>query len=229
VRLDRFGLASEARDILSDYLTTLDERLPRGRRARSPILAEVADGLACAVEARVASGQSPEDAARAAVGEFGEPDRVAAAFARHMLTTTAHRTGLALVTSGPIVGLVWASVWGANAPTWPGKIDAVISGVRALPLLLVLTIPCALLAASAGGWLARWLKLPTRWTYPAALMATGGCVAVDATMVAVVLTGPALMQASAALLAAAVVVSALRAGAVSVAMCRLVRERAASY
>jgi hypothetical protein len=82
LRLDQFGLATEAREVVSDYLSRLGERLPGGRRARSLVLAEIADGLACAVDARVEDGQSPADAAHAAVGELGEPDQVAAAFAR---------------------------------------------------------------------------------------------------------------------------------------------------
>jgi hypothetical protein len=191
-------------------------------------LAEIADGLACAVEARVERGQSPTEAAHAAVDEFGEPNQVVAAFARQMLTTTAHRTGMSLVLSGPIVGLVWASVWGARATSWSGKIDAVLSGVHGLPLLLLLTVPCAVLAAGAGRRLGRWLNVPTRWLYPAALAATGGCMAVDATMVGVVLARRELVQISATLLVAGVVVSLLRGSAAAVAMSRLVREHAAS-
>jgi hypothetical protein len=184
-----FGLATEASEIVSAYVSALGGRLPGGRRARSLVLAEIVDGLACAIEARVQGGQSPAEAAHAAVDEFGEPNEVAAAFARQMLTTTAHRTGVSLVMSGPIVGLVWASAWGAHTTSWSGKIDAVLSGVRGLPLLLLLIVPCAVAAASASGRFGRWLNLPMKWMYPAALAATGGCMALDATMVGVVLIG----------------------------------------
>jgi hypothetical protein len=228
LRLDGLGLDPEACEILSAYINALGEELPGGRRARSMVLAEIADGLVCAVEAREADGLSSGDAANVAVKEFGEVDRVVSAFARQMLSTTTHRTGLALVLSGPIVGLIWASVWGADASTWSGRIDAVLSAVRGLPLLLVLIIPCAVLAASAGGWLGRMIKLPTHWTYATALIATGGCVAVDTTMVAAAVAGHGLAQASVTLLVSAVVASVLRASAAGVAMRRLVCARAAS-
>ena len=226
MRPERLGLPAEATGIVAAYLSALDSGLPGGRRTRSSILAEIADGLACAVEAEVSLGVPPAAAARRAVEASGEAGRLAAELAGQMLVGTSHRTGLALVVSGPVVGLLWASWLGAGLTGWPAKVAAAVSNVPALPVILVLTVPCAVVAACSGGWLGRLTTVPSRWGYQAALVATGGCVVADATLVGVVLADRSLVTASTVLLAA-ISASVLRASVAGLAMSRLVRQHAA--
>jgi hypothetical protein len=228
MRLERLGLPTEATGVLAAYLSALDSGLPGGRRARALILAEVADGLACAVETAVADDVAPAVAARRAVDECGDPRRLAAQFAQQMLVGTSHRTGLALVISGPLVGVLWAAWWGAGVPDWSAKLAAAVAGVPALPLILVLTVPCAVVAASTSGWLARMTAAPSGWAYRAALLATAGCVLADATLISMALADRSLSTASTALMVA-ITASVVRASAAALAMKRLVRQHAAAY
>jgi hypothetical protein len=223
--LTGYGLGAEATEILGAYLSTLDSYLPVGRRTRARILAELADGLACAVEASIADGVPSATAAREAVAESGDPRHLAAQFAGQMLAVTTQRTGTALVLSGPAVGLLWAGWFGAGLPNWVAKATAAVTQVPVLPVILVAAIPCAVFAASAGGRLGRVVTVPARWTYRAALLATAGCVAADA-----ILVGEGLAQAGAASawLVLALMASILRMGMACWATTGLVRQHAAA-
>lgn len=72
---------------------------------RRGVLAEVGDGIACAIESRMADGASAFEAAREALTELGPAEDLAAAMAAEIVPLTAHRTGLLLLVSGPVVGL----------------------------------------------------------------------------------------------------------------------------
>lgn len=227
IALDRFGLSAEATEILAAYLSALDGRLPGGRHTRAVILAELADGLGCAVEAEVAQGVPPTEAARRAVAEFGDPAVLAVQFAGQMLARTTHRTGMALVLSGPMVGLLWVSWLGAGLSTWSAKVVAALTDVRVLPVILLLTVPCAVIAASASGRWGRLVTVPAGWTYRAGLLATAGCVVADATLIGGAFADREAATVSAGLLLA-VMASVLRAGLAGLAMHRLMRQHAAA-
>ncbi len=82
-------------DLTRAYLADLRRRLPAG------ITEEIADGLATGCEHRLALGQGENDAARAAIAEFGDPSRLAAEFTRD---APGRRAARILLASGPAVG-----------------------------------------------------------------------------------------------------------------------------
>jgi hypothetical protein len=226
------GLPEAAAGIVDGYLEELAARVPVGRRQRARIVAEVADGLACAVDARLESGAPPADAARAATAEFGDPHILATQFARGLGPGLAHRTGAALVLTGPAIGLMWAAVYGAGATQWTGKVAAVLSRVPVFPLFLFVTIPAAIVALTGAGKLARRVPTPPRVATASALTATCAVMFGDITLISTALFTVAAFggaqPVSVALVVAAIVVSAARAGLAGVASLRLARLRAAS-
>ena len=87
------------------YLDMLAGALPAGQRSGAAVRAELSDGLACAIAARVERGADPHAAALAAVIEFGDPLLIARAFAPELAADSAHRIGLGLVIGGPLGGV----------------------------------------------------------------------------------------------------------------------------
>ena len=83
---------------------------------------------------RVAAGERPADAARAAVAELGRPERLAAALAAELAPLNAHRTGLLLLVGGPVVGAAWIA---ARSPTldWWDRAEQALRAVPAYPVL----------------------------------------------------------------------------------------------
>jgi hypothetical protein len=177
-------LDPSARPVVEAYLGALESGLPCGRTARRMIVAEVGDGLVDAVRAHAKGGLPPAVAAQAAVAAFGDPRRLAGAFARELVATAATRTGIALVTSGPAVGAVWVAAFAARSGTsWFAQLSAVWSAIPTYPLILAVTVPAAIVAAVAGsGRLPAPALIGTRAAAVAALVATGGCVVGDATL-----------------------------------------------
>jgi hypothetical protein len=216
--------------VLRDYLTRLAAGLPGSRRTRAAVLAEFADGLIEATDARVAGGMARGPAVRAAVAEFGDPDELARMLAAEQAGTTAHRVGLGLVLTGPLVGLVWLAAWAtANGLGWLDEIPALVSRFPALVALLGLGIPAAVLATLTGaGPLVRRLAVAPRRAAGLAMLAAGAAVAGDTTL----LTGVALAHGLAGgwswPLVAAVAVSLTRLTAAGTAARRCARLRSAS-
>jgi hypothetical protein len=94
--------------VIDRYLTTVAARLtPVGpAQLRRSILAELRDGLLEACAAHQAHSLTPPQAAAAATAEFGDPHALAAAFTPELAAAQARRTALALIRSGPLVGVL---------------------------------------------------------------------------------------------------------------------------
>lgn len=174
-----------ARPPLEDYMDELARGLPGSRRARTAILAEVGDGLADTVEKHQAEGATPDQAATAAIEEFGSPRTLAAHFATELAGITAHRVGLALVCTGPVVGLVWLAAFIARGDGlgWTGELTAMLSTIPTYAVVLALVVPAALLATAGAGTAARRLPVGPRLAAAAASFAAIGCVVGDATLI----------------------------------------------
>jgi hypothetical protein len=214
--------AADADGAIAAYLDAVTGALPAGRRTRAAIRAELADGLACAVESRTAHGADPRTAAAAAIEESGPPSVVARAFARELIAESAHRIGLGLLVAGPLIGLLWvASTPAAPSQSWPSRIGATLSAAPMYPYLLVLLVPAAVLACAAAGPLAARLD---RFAVPAVRVALWGCMLGDAHLLATGLLthaiGWPLVLASAA--------SAARFAATATALRRFARLRTAA-
>jgi hypothetical protein len=102
--------------VISGYLDDLASRLP------PEAVEELADGLHETYQSQVARGLPPDAAAAAAVAEFGQPNQVAAAFARH---SPGHRMAVRLLATAPVFATLWAaSLLTAQAWTWPVPLPA---------------------------------------------------------------------------------------------------------
>lgn len=126
---------------------------------------ELTDGLTETYDHHRTRGLAPDDAARAAIAEFGTAPQILAAFDA---IAPGRRTARRLLAAGPPVGLAWASALiTARAWTWPIP-------TWAPPLLgaLLLTV-IALLAAAAR----------SRRLRHAALPGAGGVILIDALVI----------------------------------------------
>jgi hypothetical protein len=101
--------------LIAEYLSQLAARLP------APIVEELADGLTESYLAQRHAGHTPDDAARHAITEFGDPAEISAAF---LAASPAHRAARALLLTGPVVGGAWATAllmqhaWDWPVPAW---------------------------------------------------------------------------------------------------------------
>jgi hypothetical protein len=158
--------------LIADYLDALARQLPR------PVVEELADGLEETRKRYLRLGLAAEAAARAAVAEFGDPQLIAAEFARGHPARRAARRLLAI---GPAVGCCWAAVLvTGRAWTWPLPVAAYV--MVGLALLAVIT------AQVVAGFSTRYRQ--------AARAGTGGCVGIAAldtvVIVGVAVADPAL-------------------------------------
>ncbi|HZM79426.1 MAG TPA: hypothetical protein VFC19_27160 [Candidatus Limnocylindrales bacterium] len=175
-------LPEKAGPIVADYLSRLDAVVPLPASERERILAEAADALVCATQARIAIGESPAAAASAAVAEFGDPVVLAKQFADALGPGMARRVGLMLISSGPVVGLVWVAAIGSGAG-WGWRVGSALAAMPLLPVVLAFSVPAAAVAALAGLSPLR-LEVLSRAVPRAARLATFGCVCADALLIA---------------------------------------------
>jgi hypothetical protein len=174
--------------LIDDYLAELSAHLP------ARIVEELADGLDETYRRYLGQGLAPDEAARAGVAEFGEPQDIVAAFTD---ASRGRRTARRLLAAGPVVGMGWAiALVTARAWTWPVPVAArVLFGAALLTVI-------GLVAAAAFG---RHYRPVCR----AAAMACVGTAILDAVMTgSVLLIAPALVWP----IAVAVVLSAARSG-----------------
>lgn len=169
--------------LIDDYLAGLRRRLP------APIAEEAAAGLLETYEHHLASHASDQEAARAALAEFGDLATVAGEFTRQ---SPGRRAARLLLATGPVVGACWAAALiTGRAWTWPVPATARLA-FGAVLVLAVLT----LLAAGTSRHSYQRTRL--------ALLASPVILALDGTAVtAALLAAPALTWA----LAIAVAVS----------------------
>ena len=174
--------------LIDGYLDTLTGKLP------GPVVEELADGLEETCRRHLDLGLAPEAAAQAAVAEFGDPELIAAEFAR---VHPGRRAARRLLAFGPVVGLCWAvALVTSRAWTWPVPV-----AVDIVPGLALVTA-MALLAVAAR---------TTRYR-PIGRAGAAGCIgtaALDAFMIIGVLAAnPAARWA----VAVAMIASAARLG-----------------
>jgi hypothetical protein len=123
--------------LITSHLDVLASRLP------GPVVEELADGLEETFRRYLELGLGPEAAAQAAVAEFGEPELIAAEFAR---AHPARRAARRLLAIGPLVGSCWAAaLLTGRAWTWPVPLAA-----RIVPGVMLVAV-VALLAVAARG------------------------------------------------------------------------------
>ena len=196
------------------YLAEVAAALPGPARARDDLLAELRSGLLDATDSYRAAGHPPDQAAAAAAAEFGDPRQVAAAFRPELAARQARRTALTLISTGPLVGLLWAAAATAShiaihrAPPWQwhGMPPATPIAIPLFGALFATFMFAALLTVAATGSLTRWLPASPRTAPATAAIAGFGAAAAD--LAVFILLASTLATAPAALSPAPVLAAA---------------------
>ncbi len=186
--------------LITGYITGLRRKLP------GAIADEAADGLTETYDQHLAAGADDQQAARAALADFGDLAMVVGEYTRQ---APGRRAARLLLATGPAAGVCWAAALvTSRAWTWPVP-PAARLGFGALLMLTVLL----LLAAATSRHSYQRTRL--------AMLAGPGVIALDATAVAVALTAaPALTP----VLLIAVTVSLARTAVTTRALHRLPRR-----
>lgn len=132
-------------------------------------------------------------AATAATAEFADPHELAAAFTPELAAIQARRTALALIRSGPLVGLLWATALASShlatlpaqpAPPWqwPHPPTGLWVVFPLLALAMLVGVPAGLLAVATTGRLGRWLPRRPRLAPTAAATIGIAGIAIDLTL-----------------------------------------------
>lgn len=156
--------------VIDRYVAGLAGRLP------ADTVDELADGLNETFDRHLTAGREPNDAARAAVAEFGEPALVVATFVRQ---APGRRAARGLLAAGPVVGGCWAATLvQSHAWRWPVPVAVRL----AFGVTLVVVVAVLLVAATGIGSYRR-----TRWAAAAGV----GMIGLDvAALTAVAVVAP---------------------------------------
>jgi hypothetical protein len=190
------AVASEVSALISGYLDDLASALPGPGPARSAVVSEIGDGLLETVGSYRASGLPDDEAVRAAITDFGEPNVVAAAFRPEFALRRARRTALGLIASGPLVGAAWlAGAVAASLPPTRYQLSGLWWALPIVGLAIVVAAPSSVLAVLATGRLGLRLALPSSLPSRAASIASIAAVSADTLLFAILglyaLTTPA--------------------------------------
>jgi len=141
-------------DALAAYLADLAARLRGPHHRRQAILAELSDGLDQAAQDHRAAGLTPDQAATAAIAQFGTPQAVADAFGGELATAYARRTIVWFIATGPLVGIWWLLLLHPNP--WRTGLIALVAAIPAIPLIAIAIVTAGGTFATTGR-LMRWL------------------------------------------------------------------------
>ena len=130
--------------LITRYLGALARQLP------GQVVEELADGLEETYRRHLGLGLAPEEAAAAAMAEFGDPELIAAEFAR---AHPARRAALRLLAVGPVVGLCWAvALVTSRAWTWPVPVAAdIVPGLALVAVVALLAVAVRTTRYQAAG------------------------------------------------------------------------------
>jgi hypothetical protein len=182
--------------MVEGYLAAVTAQLTGPAAARAAVADELRDGLQETLEAHQAHGRSLQEATGTAIEEFGDPATVAASFAPELAAVQARRVALALLVTGPLVGLTWiAAAAVSGLPPWRHQLTGPWLALPLVGLALAVACPALGLTVAAtgrlgrrlGGWLGHRAALPST----AAAVAGLAAVAADLTLLAII-TGQAL-------------------------------------
>jgi hypothetical protein len=173
------------KDALAAYLSDLAAQLHGPRRRREAIFTELRDGLEQATEDRIATGLAPDQAAAAAITQFGSPGAVADAFAGELTTAYARRTIACFIATGPLVGIWWLLL--LHPSPWRTGLITFVAAIPVIPLIIAAI-------ATAGGTLAttgrliRWLpETGPRRALAATIALAMLCMIIDVTMISMIM------------------------------------------
>lgn len=155
-------------ELITAHLDALAARLP------APAVEELADGLWETYDRRLAGSGDPEQAARAAIAEFGDADTIIAAFVRD---SPWRRTALLLLATAPIMAAAWGTTL-LTAHPW----------ASAIPLAARIGYGAAVAMIAATLLAVAYERRAYRQTRPATVAAALGLLTVDGLAVVAVTT-----------------------------------------
>lgn len=181
-----------AAELVDRYLAEVAARLPGPARARAGIIAELRGGLLDAADAHHDAGLPARAAAAAAIGEFGDPCQIAAAFRPDLALSQARHTALTLAAAGPLIGLLWAAaavtshigIRHALPWQWAGAPPASPVAFPLAAAAIFIAVPVAAFTLAVTGRLTRWLPGRPRLAPGTAAITGLGAVAADLAMLA---------------------------------------------
>lgn len=181
------GLPASALRAVEGYLAQLTARLPGPARAHAGIVAELRSGLLDATDVHRSAGLPPDQAAQAAIREFGDPARIAAGFSAEIAASHARRVAVTLLVTGPLIGLLWVATAAAShlriglAPPWhwAGPSPGLSVGIYLVAAAAGITGWGAAVSIATTGRLTRWLRAGPRRAPTAAAVAGYGAVGAD--------------------------------------------------
>jgi hypothetical protein len=122
--------------LIDRHLAILAGQLP------PTVVDELADGLIATWHRMVAAGHSRDEAAHAAIRDFGEPTQIVDAF---IASSPGRRMARSLIYTAPLVAVWWAaSLIFARAWTWPIPLPVAAS----LGVVLTLTVVALIVSAN---------------------------------------------------------------------------------
>jgi hypothetical protein len=86
------------------------------------------------MEDHIATGIAPDQAAAAAITQFGSPLAVADAYAGEMTTAYARRTIVCFIATGPLVGIWWLLL--LHPSPWRTGLIAFVAAIPVIPLII---------------------------------------------------------------------------------------------
>lgn len=176
--------APDVRTAVERYLAEVTARLPGSPRAHSGMMAELRSGLLDATDSHRSAGLPPAEAVQAAIREFGDPTQLADDFRPEVAASLARRVAVAVLATGPLVGLLWIATAVAShlAPRlqWAALPPRLQVGLLLVTLAVGVTVWGALFGIAATGRLTRWLPDRPRRAPAAAAVAGFGAVGADA-------------------------------------------------
>ncbi len=198
--------------LIDGYLSQMANDLVASAATRAAVIEEISDGLLESVASHRERGLPEAEAERAAIAEFGAPGMIAAAFRQELGARQARRSALALMTSGPIVGIAWLA--GAVLSSLPPARHHLIGPWWALLLVgvaIAVGIPGLIVTIVATGRMGLRLTLPPDLPAKAVSIASAAAVATDAAMLTIAVLYLAMTSASPLFpLAPAIVASLVR-------------------
>ncbi|MFD6416213.1 permease prefix domain 1-containing protein [Streptomyces sp. NPDC060194] len=173
------------------YVAELAATLHGPARAKARLVAELRDGLTDTLAAHTAEGVPYEEAARAAVREFGTVGEIAPSCQRELTVAQARHTARTVILTAPLLVACWFLAGVADpAPLWQlpvsaGQLTLQLAGVATVTALLA-ALCAAVAPAALTGPLARRLRAPGRFPLAVAWAGTTATVAMASATLALV-------------------------------------------
>jgi len=186
--MSRLGAPSPgAESAVERYLAEVTARLPGAPRSHCGIVAELRSGILDAADARRSAGLPQVQAVQAAIREFGDPTQVADSFRAEIAASQARRVAIALLATGPLVGLLWIVTAVASHLSihltppwqWTDTSSSIRVGTQLVAVAVGVTALAAIVGIASTGRLTRWLPARPRRAPTAAAVAGFGAVGAD--------------------------------------------------